>query len=298
MGYRKLPKKKTYLEISITANERQRELLIPIMLELGCQGFWEPTPAGQETDAQLLCYIDKSLWNEGKSARLKEELKKILQTVLVDASIRFREIVEKNWNEQWERTIQPIEVGRRLVIKPSWSSYENREGRIVIQIDPKMSFGTGYHETTRLTLQLVEQYLQRNDGVLDVGTGTGILAIAALKLGASFAIAIDNDEWAITNARENVQINGLSDKIEITETPLNEIRSTFDVITANLSFHTIAELMKEFRKKLHGDGLLLLSGLLASDKKEILTCLEDTGFAVIETLAENEWIALAARKVI
>jgi len=297
MSRGKLPRKRTYLEISITANEQQRDLLIPAMLELGCQGFWEPTPSGQEIDTHLLCYIDKSLWNEAKSDALKEELKKILRTDSANASVKFLEIVEENWNEQWERTIQPIEVGKKFVVKPSWSSYDNRDGRIVIQIDPKMSFGTGYHETTRLTLQLVEKYLRLGDSVLDVGTGTGILSIAALKLGASSAIAIDNDEWAMTNAQENAQINELSEKIQIMETPLKDILSTFDVITANLSLNTIVELMKEFREKLKEDGLLLLSGLLTSDEKEILVRLEGAGFAIIETLAENEWIALAARKV-
>jgi ribosomal protein L11 methyltransferase len=281
---------KTYIEISISADESQRELLIPTMVELGCEGF-------QEIDHALLCYVDKIRWTNERNELFKEQLKKILQTISVNASIQFREIIEENWNEQWERSIQPIEVGNKLVIKPSWCNYENKNNRIVIQIDPKMSFGTGYHETTRLTLRLLEKYLHIGFSMLDVGTGTGILAIAAIKLGATSAVGIDNDEWSIENARENVIINHVEDKVDISTKTLQEFPgSSFDIITANLTLNTNIDLLNGFKRLLQKSGVLLLSGLLASDKDKMIHALQSNIFDVTEIISENEWIAIAANK--
>jgi ribosomal protein L11 methyltransferase len=280
---------KTYLEISISANQEQREILIPTMVELGCEGF-------QETDFSLLCYLDKSHWNNDKYQFFKDQLKNILRTVFPNASISFREIVEKDWNEEWERTIQPIEIGNRLVIKPSWCQYSNVDNRIIIHIDPKMSFGTGYHETTRLTLIMIEKYLTAGYSVLDVGTGTGILAIAAVKLGARAAVGIDNDEWSIENANDNIITNQVSDRITITTKQLNEfLSSSFDLVTANLTLNTNIELLQQFSKVLKPNGILLLSGLLQKDEDKMLRHLNEKNFRVLEILRENEWIAIAVR---
>jgi ribosomal protein L11 methyltransferase len=281
---------KTYIEISISADESQRELLIPTMVELGCEGF-------QEIDNALLCYVDKIRWTNERNELFKEQLKKLHQTISANASIQFREIIEENWNEQWERSIQPIEVGNKLVIKPSWCNYENKNNRIVIQIDPKMSFGTGYHETTRLTLRLLEKYLHIGFSMLDVGTGTGILAIAAIKLGATSAVGIDNDEWSIENARENVIINHVEDKVDISTKTLQEFPgSSFDIITANLTLNTNIDLLNGFKRLLQKSGVLLLSGLLASDKDKMIHALQSNIFDVTEIISENEWIAIAAKK--
>ena len=281
---------KTFLEISITANETERELLIPTMIELGCKGF-------QETDSSLISYIDKDYWTEDHYARLKGEMNRMLQTISSNANIKFKEIAEENWNEQWEKTIQPIEIGKKIVIKPSWSEYHNKDGRVVIQIDPKMSFGTGYHETTRLTLQLLERHIEAGCSMLDVGTGTGILAIAAIKLGAASALGIDLDEWSIDNANENVKGNKVADKVQISDMPIQQLgKNKYDLITANLTLNTNIELLPIFLLLLEDHGTLLLSGLLSLDKTAMITSLSEHQFEVIGQLNEHEWIALAARK--
>lgn len=280
---------KSYLEISISANEYQRELLIPTMVELGCTGF-------QETDDSILCYFDKTGWADQKFEAIRAELKKILQTISVNAAVQFREFSEENWNEQWERTIQPIEIGNRLVIKPSWSHYSNINDRIIIQIDPKMSFGTGYHETTRLTLRLMERYLRPGCSLLDVGTGTGVLAIAGIKLGASKAIGTDIDEWSIENGRENISLNNVQSNIEITDTPLSNFKSKqFNFISANLTLNTNISFLDEFHRLLASEGILLLSGLLLHDRNQMVQSLINKNFELFDELIENEWIALAAR---
>ena len=119
-------------------------------------------------------------------------------------------VAEKNWNSAWEETIRPIRVSERIVVAPTWHPFNGGPGDIVLTIDPKMSFGTGYHESTRLLLGLMERHLRIGARVLDAGTGTGILAIAALKLGAASAIAFDIDEWSFVNAVDNTRLNGVA----------------------------------------------------------------------------------------
>lgn len=281
---------KTYLEISISASKPQQELLLPTMIELGCHGFGE-------TDTELLCYIDKSFWSDEKFESLKNDIKKLIRTISSNSDIKIKEIQEENWNEAWEKSIQPIEVGNKITIKPSWANYENTSGRIVIQIDPKMSFGTGYHETTRLTIQLLEKYISKEDAVLDVGTGTGILAIAAIKLGGNWALGIDNDEWSIDNAKENVAANNLSDKIEISDSALASLPETkYDLITANIMLNTILEMLPDIVKRIKTGGIILFSGLLLIDEKAFATGIEKYGLHIKEQLTEGEWLAFAVQK--
>jgi Ribosomal protein L11 methylase len=207
-------------------------------------------------------------------------------------------IIEKiNWNEEWEKSVQPIEIGERFVVKPSWAEYKGDKDRIILHIDPKMSFGTGYHETTRLTLRLLEKYMEKDYEVVDVGTGTGILAIAAVKLGCKKATGTDIDEWSIENASENVARNQVESAISIEDKSLNDFAAeSIDLITANLTLNTNTEFLKEFHRILKDGGKLLLSGLLHSDKNAMERNLISNSFEVLSALTENEWIAIAAAK--
>jgi ribosomal protein L11 methyltransferase len=280
---------KTYLEISISGNKSQQELLIPTMVELGCHGFID-------TDTALLCYIDKYIWSDKKYFDMQKEIKNILRTISSNAEIRIKEIQEENWNKQWESTIQPIEIGQKFVIKPSWAEYHNPDNRIIIQIDPKMSFGTGYHETTRLTIKLLEKYVKNDDVILDVGTGTGILAIASVKLGAQFALGIDNDAWAISNAEENVTANNLEEFIKITDKPIPELSvKNFDLITANITLQTILEMLPEMTGALKVNGIIIFSGLLIQDDARIRNAIANNGLQFLESISEGEWIATASK---
>ena len=278
---------KSFLEITITANEREQELLIPTMTELGCQGF-------QQTDHALLCYLEKPQWNDAKFESLKKDLRALLNVISVNNAVRFQEIEETNWNEEWERSIKPIAVGKRILVRPSWSASTGDDGRIVLIIDPKMSFGTGYHETTRLTLLLLEKYLTPGASLLDVGTGTGILAIAAIKLGARFAEGIDNDDWCIENASENVTANQCAGRIQISKrSPPDFQTRTFQFITSNITLTTNIEFLGEYRRLLRTDGMLLLSGLLNTDEPAMSRELLSHGFDIKEVCRENEWLAIA-----
>jgi ribosomal protein L11 methyltransferase len=283
-------KMKAYLQISISATEAQQEMLLPTIIELGCEGF-------EQIESALICYLKYDSLNK-KSEYFKNEIQQLIQHISSNALIEIKVIEETNWNADWEKTIQPIEIGKRFVVKPTWSEYNNLENRIILHIDPKMSFGTGYHETTRLTLQLLESFMKINDKVLDVGTGTGILAIAAIKLGAQSSVGIDNDDWSIENAQENIRLNDVTSQIQINKKELQEFNNElFDMITANLTLNTNIEMMKDFYRLLRNRGKIILSGLLVTDQPKMEEHLIKNSFQIVERLFENEWIAIAAQKM-
>jgi ribosomal protein L11 methyltransferase len=286
---------KTYLEISIPAEPGTRELLIPFLLEIGCTGFLE-------TDPSLLAYIDKSTLTPGEFATFRNRLSGILRSLGAGEMFDIREIAEENWNQRWEMSITPVEIGDSFVIKPSWHSIGEPSGRIVIEIDPKMSFGTGHHETTRLCLRLMEQYMKQGDRVLDVGTGTGLLAIAALKLGAQSAVGIDVDDWSIENALENVKANRVEERVQILRVPIEDFRSEdvqgggFDCILANLTLRMITDSLSHLHALAADEGIVILSGFLETDLPAIRLSLAEHRFQEAGRLDEHGWSALAARK--
>lgn len=277
---------KTYLQISVSAGRAQAESLLPTLIELGCLGF-------EETETHLVGYAELPP-DPAAAERLKEAFRALLRTVSGNAEIALDEVGERNWNEEWERTVAPIEVGSRLAIAPSWNPYRGDPSRLVVTIDPKMSFGTGYHETTRLMLRLLERRLPAGARVLDVGTGTGILAIASVRLGAASAVGTDNDEWAVENARENVRLNGVADRVEIAAGTLPGGPRP-DLLCANLTLNDLRSLLPDFRAILRPGGILLASGLLSADEGPIASALAAAGFSTEEIERENDWLAVCAR---
>jgi Ribosomal protein L11 methylase len=279
-----------YVEVilNVPADDMLRELISFQLHGMGFSGFLE-------NDNGLCCYIPKRLWND--------ELRNTLSTLLDKehpspvAISRITEIQNENWNRQWEESIQPIEVTEKIVIAPSWHSVPAKEGRIVLVIDPKMSFGTGYHESTRLMLRMMEHHITPDSFVLDVGTGTGVLAIAAVKLGSRFAIGIDIDEWSQINAKENVERNRCERQVDIRLGSLDIVKEDgFTIILANLTRATITELLSTMVDKIEKRGLLLLSGLLTDDRTIIESVLQQHRCTLLSVTKENEWIGIAAQR--
>ena len=277
------------LLLTLPADPVTAELLTARLNDTGFSGFLED-------DKGLHCYISASLWSD----RLLRDVESLVSVDPLGLSriIGITEIPDQNWNERWEASIQPVNVTERMIITPSWHTIRESDGRIVLVIDPKMSFGTGYHESTRLVLRMLERSIVPGTTVLDVGTGTGILAIAAVKLGAASAIGIDIDEWSYTNGRENVDRNGLSGYIEIRIGSLDVVpESSFGIILANITRNAIVGLLPSLLKKLGNGGTLLLSGLLASEEETIHTALLRHACRIKSTVRENEWIGVQAEKV-
>ena len=277
-----------YLDIAITVTPEPsiRELLSYQLQARGFTGFLE-----EETT--LHCFRPEKGWNE---ASLKE-LETFVGAYAPPLSLSgIHRVVNENWNRLWEESIVPVEVGEIFIIAPSWHPPAAAGGKLVITIDPKMSFGTGYHESTRLMLRLMERHGRMKASVLDVGTGTGVLAIAAVKLGAGRVIAVDNDEWSYLNAAENLGKNGCGGAVDLRLGSLEQVpERNMDLILANLTRNTILEMMPILLSKLAAAGTLICSGLLIEDRPAVEDAMRQGGCTVLSTLTEHEWIAVSAR---
>ncbi|MBM2840693.1 MAG: Ribosomal protein methyltransferase [Bacteroidetes bacterium] len=280
----------SYIEVELTADTELVEQLVGILSQLGFEGFWE--------DGVLLkCYISDSRWSPAMLDEVQTTVNRIARSSSTPRpGVVVRNIESRNWNEEWKKTIEPIQVTDRIVIKPTWHEYTPSAGQIVLTIDPKMSFGTGYHETTRLVLRLMEKYVKPGMSILDVGTGTGVLAIAGVKLGARSAVGVDIDEWSGTNALENVRLNHVERQVTIHQLELGSLPpSTFDLIVANIQLNVIVPLLPEMKRRLDAKGRLILSGLLIPDREQIMKNLSGLGLAIYEEMMENEWMGVVAR---
>ncbi len=260
------------------------------LMNFDVQGF-EESPNGE-----MLIHINKNEWTPEAEAGLKE-----FTATYPEGSITLEEVrTYKNtdWNAQWEASIEPLQISESLVIAPSWKLEEAKvfNPKHLIIIDPKMSFGTGHHETTRLCLKLLEDIDCNGKSILDLGSGTGILAMYAMMLGGSHAVAIDTDEWAYHNSKENIERNGYSpDKIEIRLgdlTSATKPEDKFNLLIANIHRNVLLAIENEIATHQESGGTLLLSGILEWDKDDIVAAYEKAGYTLKRTMQENEWIGL------
>jgi len=246
-----------------------------------------------ENDDHITIFISGN--SSTTEEQIAEAMNRLKNDNLIESFRIEKELLEdKNWNEIWEKSREVIRVSDRIVIKPTFKEYSAKSDEIVLTIDPKMSFGTGEHQTTKLILRLLEKYVTKELKVLDVGSGTGILAIAAVKLGASKAIAVDFDEICLDNCKENCVLNEVSDSVEIITGEIDEVKEKdFDLILANIQKNVLIEIAEKINTKLKPKGVAILSGLLESDKIAIEKKYHALGLRTthIETL--DEWIAIA-----
>lgn len=275
-----------YIKLVIEVADKYQESLIAELFDMDFDGF-------EQRDGQIITYITKENFGIGD----RERIDQLLAAYPGDGFVKSEEVVaDQNWNEQWEQTIQAQTVGQ-FFIKPTWSRDTVPSKKILLEIDPKMSFGTGYHETTRLILGLLPSAVNKGDELIDAGTGTGILSIAAIKLGANHAFAFDIDEWSIENTKENILLNEVADSITVQKgsSELIPEGTQADLILANIERNTILEILSDLEQALKAGGNLILSGLLKGDKEVVLDTLGDR-FEIIEIPRENEWIAIHAQK--
>ncbi len=204
---------------------------------------------------------------------------------------------EQDWSESWKEFLKPLAIGERILVHPSWEDVSEFPSRdVLIQIEPGMAFGTGGHSTTKLSLELLESVLKGGERVADVGAGSGILSIAAVRLGAREVVAVDVDERATVVARENSQRNDVDERIHIIcGEGLSAVKGKYDVIVSNISTKVILSMIPDFSSHLNDGGRLILSGILEREASEVRNELENRGLMVLETRYDEEWMGIVAK---
>lgn len=249
----------------------------------------------------LRAYFNTAPDTEKLRSQILHDLKLIDLPEFALRGIKSLTIADQDWLAEWKKGYEPIEVGQRLLICPSWKRDQARDtDRVVVEIDPGMAFGTGTHETTRGCLEMLEKYwppLSESCSLLDVGTGTGILAIAAIKLAPGSRVAgFDVDPEAIVVAEENAAINGVADDIELEVNKLSSFHvQEFDLVLANLTADVIVPLATGFAQVVKPQGVLIVSGILREQGDEVKSALEKQSFKVIEEKPDGEWVTFALR---
>lgn len=279
-----------YLELEIAFNEETYELIYNRLYINGINSILEES-------GTLKVYLkpeEKSL-----AEKIIHELEET-DHLRADV-ISLSEFPEQDWNKEWEKTIGPVYIKDKLVIYPSWKKNELvlTKGRIPIEIDPKMSFGTGHNETTQLILEQMVEFINplTDEYLLDFGSGTGILSIAAIKLGVKKAVAIEIDDDSIENSREYFRINDVEGRIKLYQSDLKYLTETgFDVITANIIKSVIVPNLKLMSTKLKPNGKLFVTGILKEETEEMISELTSHDFMLIDLMQQAEWSAFYAIK--
>ncbi|MCS6831587.1 MAG: 50S ribosomal protein L11 methyltransferase [bacterium] len=203
---------------------------------------------------------------------------------------------DSEWADTWKQFFHPFRVGERVVIKPSWEDYTPQEKDVVIELDPGMAFGTGQHETTQLCLEFLEKLVQYGMKVVDVGTGSGILAIAAAKLGAACVWAGDNDPLAVLTAQRNVVRNGVERTVSVQQAEGCEDAPECDLLVANLTAEVILQLLPDFARCVRRGGWLVVSGIILERAERIRSALSRASWQAIQYCEQGEWCAFAAQR--
>jgi ribosomal protein L11 methyltransferase len=272
------------------------------LVELGSNGVavedlldWET--AADNNSVTIRGYFPLSFLSDGRNELLSGFLIALPTFGLATATLFTRQVDEANWEQAWKQYWHPTPVGKRLLVLPAWLTDDGQSGRIVLRLDPGAAFGTGTHETTRFCLELLESIIKIGDTVLDLGCGSGILALAARLLGADDVRGVDLDEAAIRASRDNAALNNLHDVVTFDRADLFS-ESTWQalgqahVVTANLTADALLAIQKKSRYVVRPGGHLIISGIIRSREAEVVDAYMREGYKIIEKKSAGEWIAL------
>ncbi len=279
------PKTHNHIELAFEIDSDLHELYIAILSQEGIKYFLEE-------DNKLLAYLSEREWNAEKEESINALL---LKTFGFVPSYKASFMAERNWNAEWEAHLQPVEISDRFLIIQHQKEYDLKPGQIVIAINPKMSFGTGYHATTRLMLRQMEELDLADKKIMDIGTGTGVLAIAARKLGNRNPIlAFDNNAWAAENAVENVAKNDVTgiqvELIDAEEEMVAHLKEGYELILANINKNVLDRILPTIRR--HAPSAqVLLSGVLVYDEPWLKKLLKHIDYTNVKTIYEDEWLS-------
>ena len=240
-------------------------------------------------------YFPAATFDQDQRQRFERALKALTRQLPMQQRVFYRSLDEEDWAESWKAFFWPEKVSARIVVKPTWRDYHPTGDELVLEIDPGMAFGTGTHPTTSLSMQLLEKHLRPDDRLLDVGTGSGILLVAASLLGAAEVHGIDNDPVAVNVAQQNLVLNAMpADRCRAWAGDLvGGVTAHYDVVVANILAPVILGLLPDIRGVLAPEGRFICSGILESQQDEVVAKAQTLGFKLIEAVAREEWVALA-----
>ncbi len=308
----------TWIEVRVITKSEALEPISGIFYSLDCKGVAIEDPEdilGREQGPLTWDFADINvLEHKGKVAVVKayfaeeDNIEDVLEYVnerltelkemgldLGEAKVEHEKMHEEDWANTWKQYYKPTKVGEKIVVKPIWEEYEAKDGELVVDLDPGMAFGTGTHETTRMCIQSLEKYVKEDSTVFDVGCGSGILAIAAAKLGAKLAVGVDLDPVAVESSIENVGYNKLKN-IEILHGNLVEvIDGKADIVVANILAEIICILTDDVKRVLKDGGVFITSGIIHDRVDMVCEKLEATGFEVVEKNRDGEWNCIVAK---
>lgn len=296
-----------YIEMTINTSKDKKDIIEGILFDYGIYTTEEISSDivdELDQDEKDWDFIDYPLLNskEGVFAL------RVYPENMEDANNLKAELNEKNlgqclieekddedWANNWKKYYKPLEIGEKLAIVPEWEAYDN-DKRIVIKINPGMAFGTGTHESTYMCLELLERYVKKDDEIFDIGCGSGILAIAALKLGAKRALAVDIDDKCIDASHENADLNNLEDKMDIKKgNLLDVVKGRADLIVSNIIAEIIVDEIKNLKNHMDNGGIFITSGIINERRQMVIDALEENGFKIIDELEKNNWVAIVGR---
>lgn len=238
-------------------------------------------------------YISES----DNAAEALEFLKERLTAEKIPFEVGSVGVDDSDWNENWKKYFHPIEIGEKLAVVPSWENYENAQNRTVLNIDPGAAFGTGTHATTSLCLELLQGFVNEDSRMLDIGCGSGILALASVLLGMKSAFGVDIDAQSVKTAKENAEINNISDKVKFEVGDLTEVVSgKYDVICANIVADVIIRLLPDAKNFMNDNGVLIISGIIDLRKDDVLKAVSENGFTVTNEKYKDNWCAFVLQK--
>ena len=296
-----------YIEMTINTSKDKKDIIEGILFDYGIYTTEEISSDivdELDQDEKDWDFIDYPLLNSSEDVfairvypenmedanNLKAELseKKLGQCLLEEKD-------DEDWANNWKKYYKPLEIGERLAIVPEWEDYDN-DKRTVIKINPGMAFGTGTHESTYMCLELLEKYVNKDDEIFDIGCGSGILAIAGLKLGAKKALAVDIDDKCIDASHENAGLNDLEDKMEIKKgNLLDVVKGRADLIVSNIIAEIIVDEIKNLKNHMDKGGIFITSGIIKERRQMVIGALEENGFEIIDELDKNNWVAIVGR---
>jgi ribosomal protein L11 methyltransferase len=261
--------------------------------------FYDPQNIKLDFDGVLVtAYLDK----ETIEPVLEDLRTKIKGLTAFGLDIGLAEVTavpvnSSDWENEWKKYFKPFRLGQHMVVKPSWETFELAEDDILIEIDPGNAFGSGTHETTSMCIEQIEKYNPSGKTVIDVGCGSGILAIAAGKLNAASLIAVDIDETAVYTARDNLVNNGLGKIASVRHGNLIDVvDEKGDLVVANIIAEIILILLGDIEKVLKPEATFICSGIINTKSKMVLDALTEKGFEVLEMVEKGEWVAITAQK--